>query len=311
MSLLLDETNPDFSDGKELFSEGKYAEARARFEAALPDVRQYGGESRIRFAIALSMWNEGDLLGSIEVFKSVAANDTYSSITRAHAARSLGELSVNPDPAVRAAIFSAEPYASFLTESPGVSARRIYEYASALYPTALSELRVAAWHANVLEVGVRSNEEKEESRLIVEEKLMSAERDMARITPGTFEAMTIPTILRTRAIVLGRMANAGYGSFDDADTAFKVALDSASGNTLDDARARYWYSVFLANSDMVDQAIAMLTQVIADTTAENILANLVNPRYSTDGEAEALRQMASDPAVAAFLTEHGWISADF
>ncbi len=315
---LLSESSPEYAAGKMLFAEGKYAEARAQFEAALATTDADSGEALIKFAIALTTRREGDLVGAVKLYKEIANNETYPVVMRAHAVRSLAELSNSNDAVVRAEIFSSAPYSTFLVDSNrGRSTFNINTYASSLYPIALSELSIAAWYANPLARDARGTteltvEQREEFRGIVEEKLSHADADLARIDPASFEGETIPSILRTRAIVLGRMAVAGFIEYADADAAFAEAESAATGQDVEVARTRYWYAVHLSAQQKYGPAIALVDPVIANVDAAEAFGALVMSGRLVPEEKLALGSLAAQsPALKTFLLSHGWIEDDF
>jgi hypothetical protein len=158
----------------------------------------------------------------------------------------------------------------------------LFEYATSIYPLAISELRVADWYSSQIVAVTRSATKKvgyqpfefgagdagvqlsaeaaargedftasleklENARAIVVQRLENADIDIQRIEKFPNEQVQLPSIMQRKAIIVGRMQQVGDNSFGDAEDLFKqaLALFAASSVPQSDGYARYYYAQFL------------------------------------------------------------------
>lgn len=313
----LTESSAAYAEGRSQFEAGEYASALSNFEAALADVTNLGEEAGVKFVIAVATSRNGDSVRAVDLFKEIAENENYSRYMRAHAMRALGELSSTRDPVVVDAIFQGS-YADMRVKGDlGRSSLNIYTEASALYPLALPELHIAAWHARQLVLAERgditlTDAQEESYRTLIDEKLASATLNRAAISADSFEGQTLPFIDRLHAIVLGRLVAVG-GSVEEAEAAFEAAVASADAVGIEAGTlTRFRQALFLSSIDATEEAFSVLIPLYTDAKYEPTLAELVVGERNDSLEKPELQKLADiDPVFKTFLTAHGWTEADF
>lgn len=320
---VLMQANPSYAEAIALHGQFKFAEARAKYEEALRFASSEEEQAQIRLKIAHTVRDEGDLVRAAQLYKEVAGMTSYPAIARAYAVQSLALLyDYAGDPAVRTETFKGEPYVSFYVQQNFTrSYKNLFEYAAQLYPLAIPELRSAAWYANALlrqskGLAQLSEEDVAEYQSIVAAKLQRADADIARTQDDPNEAILRPEISRARAIVLGRMALAGYGSLTEAEAAYDVALheNEARGGTRD-GFMRYWYAAFLSEIEGRDaDVVAMLAPLYTDSAyASSLVTSFFTTERNNQLRAkETLQRLAGiDPQFKQHLISLGWTDADF
>lgn len=278
-----------FREGENLLRSGMPEQALEKFTQALRGVSDPLQEGQIKFKIAVATGDSAEgtnYLAAIPLYKEIAANTAYSKVMRAQAVEEMGLIFTRyADEEVTNLIFSTEPYTSMRDpKNTWLSYRRLFEYASSLYPLAISELRVADWHANKVLTNARTltkkaniplasfstNEGRDsirkvlisegkdpdtvlnpliEDERIIAERIANADADIERIRDLPNENRELPAILQRKGVILSRMQQAGNDSFGDAEETFKRSLElyASANNTANDGYARYYYAQFLMN----------------------------------------------------------------
>lgn len=317
------ENNVAYAEAYELNSAGKFSEARAKYEQALLEADTPASEAQIKMKIAHTVRDDGDLVRAAQLYIEIANDSSYTSMARAYAVQALALLGdYTGDSAVRAETFKVEPFASLrVPNNFQLSYRNLFEYASSLYPLAIPELRSAMWYAQSLLRDERGGldlrpETAAEYRAIVEASLARANADIARTKDDPNEAVLKPEIARSRAIVLGRMALAGYGSLEEAEQAYASALQEHLDRGVPrDGYMRYWYALYLVEvGNRTNDIVTLLAPLYTDPayTSSNVVSFLTTERNNQLGAKVRLQALADiDPNFKDFLISLGWTASDF
>jgi len=237
-------------------SGGHYGDAVSAFGRALAATQDPAQKDIALYALAMATSSAGDTLAAIPMLKQVAADTIASSLTRAYAAQGLGQIANNNTfsprhQSIMAEIFKDEPYKDMLVAGDeALSIRHVFDYASSIYPLAISELRIADWYMKALQFNNLSTttDPGRTYVAIAQEKMQSADLDVLRTTNLPTRSM-IPTALSSEAVVGGELALAGVVSPYGAAQLYQQAIDSFS--TYDplpghDSTVRFNYAGFLA-----------------------------------------------------------------
>ena len=245
------EESASFAQAEEMFGKQECERAAPLYEQALVDVKNETQRGHVMFKIALCSYLTDDYVRAIPIFKDVGANPANKNFTRAYAVQYLGTSHyAYADAKIDEEIFRDEPYRSLWVEGDvRLSYRHLFEYASALYPLAISELRIAEWYAGelFLKTDMLSAEEKDRYHGVINAKIASAETDIARMRGVPGEAIGLPAVFNRKAMVLGTLAQLGDIPASEAEDAFKAVLaayDERSSRL--DGYARLYYAIFLA-----------------------------------------------------------------
>jgi hypothetical protein len=279
-------------------------------------------EAQIKVKIAHTVRDEGNLVRAAQLYKEIAVQEEYPAMARAYSAQALGLLDNYGNSAVRVETFKDEPFAAmFVPDDPVLSYRHVFEYASSLYPLALSELRIASWYAGELlkeadgEINLTENEIATYHATVMD-KLQRASIDAARTKDDPNEAYLKPEIARMRAIVLGWMVLAGYDFKHDAEQAYVDAMYEYSlTGAPNDGFMHYWYATYLSSfADRRDAVIQALTPLYTNPVyaSSGVATFFTAERNNRLGSKGILQRLAKvDPKFKGFLTSLGWTNADF
>jgi tetratricopeptide (TPR) repeat protein len=239
----------DFKQGWELSRQGKYTEAIAAYDKAYRLAETPEKQAQIKYLIASIYKITESYELAIDEFREIASNAAYPPLFRTFAinealltAIDFGDFThshgnaekVNPGELhpVAAALFTYEPYATYLRESkndPALTARKVYEYASTFYPSAVSEMGQAQWYTNEL-YGYYARDEQSNTRVpeyvsIVKDKLARSEPDVNRSIRNIYETVTVSPALINMGFAHEVLFLLGYGSVQDAERYYKKAVD--------------------------------------------------------------------------------------
>lgn len=322
----LTEQSTAFSEAEQLYKEGRFTEARAKYESALVSALDPIQEGQIHVKIAHTWRGDGDFIKAIGLYKAIADNARNIKFVRAYAIQNMAVLyDLNGDAAITDEIFKGEPYVSMLEEGNVPQAYvRLYEYASSFYPLALPELRVASWHAQRL-IDARNKRvtleqpEIDASKILIHEKLKNADADIERIRNDQNEVRMLPEIFKRRAVLLGKMAYIGETTFTEADDAFVQAMNvyTATGRPGADGMVRYYYASYLLG--LLKPRHEDLRSVLGPFYApDSPYASSTAVSFFRSERTNALRQKyvltgfgRIDLNFQAFLKTLGWTEADF
>jgi len=319
-------TNPDFATAQGFAVAKDYTKAQSAYEAALraaPDIAQ---EGQILSRLAGIKDSTGDHLGAIADWKKIAADTRYALGIRAYAVQYMGTMRLKYfDPNIRAAItkeiFKDSPYSTmWVPNDTALSYRHLFEYASSLYPGAVSELMIADWYAGQLIVS-STTPEMSGYASIIQNKLSSAEEGIARLEKVSFPPgiSLVPISLTREAGVKAKLARAGLSSPEVAEAAFKKAIDayvSYGYKPGDEGFARYHYAVYLSRlgASKADDIETVLAPFSTDPAYGSSLAAsyFKAGRTNLQGQKARLQILAQlDMDFKKFLTSLGWTSGDF
>jgi hypothetical protein len=200
-----------------------------------------------------------------------------------------------------------------------VSYRKLFEYASELYPLAISELRVAFWHANELvrvakklataaDIPLTSviprmeelslwetlaTEEQKDARgmqgefmnsvRIVRDRIRRADADIERIKDNPNENGDIPEILQRKAVIGMRMLSIGDVSFDDPGPLLVQVMNifATRGQKTEDGYTRYYYAQYLLDKD-TKPTVEQLSGVLSPLYTEEYTQSSVQKFFANE-----------------------------
>ncbi|HEV3245025.1 MAG TPA: hypothetical protein VG102_01570 [Candidatus Paceibacterota bacterium] len=317
-------SNSEFAQGTQLSQTGQYDQALPYYKQALSSASDPAQEGEIAFKIAVVTEKSGGYSGylaAIPLLKAVAANTSYTNITRAYAVQEMGLMFYTyADPKITAAIFGDSPYTSlYVQNDTALSYRHLFEYAASFYPLALSDLRVASWYANELASSNAASTSTQAYTSIIQQQITAANTDITRMKSDPNEEGYVPTALMREALIAGDMQLAGTTSFGDVDALFKQDLDlyAADGMPQYDAFARYNYASLLYRlygSSRLSDVTQILSPLYASKSykGSSFEEFLRNERANVTGEKAHIIQLAKvDPAFKQYLETLGWTSSDF
>lgn len=322
-------SNPAFSLGEKFFSDGNMNEALREYERALSFPQSKPEEAQIKNKIAAVKERLGDIAEAINISKEVVANESYGEIPRAYAAQFLGQLlfSVRPSAEkeyISKEIFKDSPYKELAsTTDDSVSYRNLFDYASSIYPLALSELRSAYWYADKIftlkQKSVLSTDDKEKIKeylVVVSQKIKLADADISRVKQTENEDMVLPVSFIRKALVNTRILQAGetYDGMIMPENVYEEAISylSTKGETNNEATVRYSYAIYLANRYGKDKG-GQVKSLIGDFynserfATSSVMNVFRDEKANDDVTNKNIRLIASiDSGFKEFLGEKGW-----
>ncbi len=322
-------SNAQFAQGEAQLDKGDVAAAVTSFKNALPSASNAREEAQIKNKLATAEWMSGDYSSAILLSKEVAANYSYSSMARAYAVQTMGQLYYVSSAATRTRIteeiFKDDPYKSFAsTTDPGVSYRNLFDYAASLYPLAYAELSSANWYAGTV-ADIKKKEtikavdaEKIRTYLsIIEGKVSLADADMRRIRSSRVEQVFLPASYVRKAVVLALLTIAGesYPGMPTPESVLEEALRYAQGinaaNSEADITYNYAYLVALVyGKAQANKVGSLISNLYGDgRLAGTRVTQAFNYPNNNSANINANIQLIAsvDPKFKDFLISKGWI----
>ncbi len=275
---VLEEQSATFRQAQVLSKERDYSAALELYAQALEEAQDSAQQSQIRYKIAAMTDLSGNRMGAIDMYKDIATDVSVRPRVRAYAVLMLGRMYIlAPDERVHAAIFEGAPFAQM---ADGVERERAYknlfEYGSSIAPIALTETYVARWYASELARAKRgeielSDEQKEDYKRKVDQKLALARIDGARMAADPNENTFVPPAKAAGAQALGFLHLAGEGEEKAAHDSFAGAfnLSAVYNKPGDDGLVRMRYAFFLTELGGSENM----------KKAEEILVSMYNSAY--------------------------------
>ncbi len=313
-------SNQAYENGLRLSDQRKFSDAVAQYELAANEVSDPSQSAVIQFSLAYAEAASGDYSSAVAIYKNLAASSsTLSAIPRAYAVQDMAHLYFRyGDPAITAEIFKDAPYSSlFMAGNVEHTYKNLFDYATSIYPLALSELYSANWYANQLLAYPKSHPEYVSS---IQTNLQLADQDIAVLRSNEKQQPeALVEALEERAVVLGKMRRLGYSTSEDPDAAFKELLElySSLHKSSSDWTVRVQYCFYIAHTAGSTRAAdiqSILGPIDTDPSAhgDSIQQFLSNARTGSKGTKSDYELLASfDPQFKKLLISLGWTNSDF
>ena len=313
----------DFGKAESFRNASDPRQALLAYKDALPKTRTHEEEGQIKLLIAISTEQSGEYMAAIPLYKEVAANTVYPERIRANAVQYMGLMqSFYGDPKITEEIFKDAPYTSLKAIHDPVSYRHLFEYASSLYPLALSELRIADWYATavLIQGGVLPNTKK----TITDEELVSyklqatthlanADKEIDRMRGDPLDDSNLPLALMRKAIALGKMERAKVFT-NVAEQAFGIAQKEYEDRGWTSGFLYYNFALYLnqtSGAKRTDLIVRTLSGIYAGQRDEYAISFLTNERTNVTGSKADIVSLAKvDPKFKDFLISLGWKTTD-
>jgi len=317
------EKNENFAYAEGLLKSQKFDEAAQNYKLALEDAEGFKEEGQLKYKVAISESEGSNPIEGVRLLKEVAANTSYTQTIRAYAVQYLGHLlyAINTEE-INKEVFKDEPYKSFLSGSAddrSVARRKLYEYASSIYPLGIPELRIAKWYSQELvhisgpgAQGIASSTQVEEMKAIIRQKLASADSYVASIARDEQAGQYIPEVLYRKATVLGDLYISGDTSFGDPEQTYKQALTASTLRVGQESSAKFSYASYLARkygAQRADDIKVLLKDFYAgDRYAKTNTVDMIRgEKNNLLGNKPYLLLLAKiDTNFATFLKSLGW-----
>jgi len=326
---VLRQTNQDFSDGTSYVKQGKYADALESYTKALANAKDSSQEGQIRFAIGRMYEQLGRYSDAIAAFKAIAAEERYYALIRAYAVQELGamyHLYYADLATITAETFKDEPYASFKKNADYDTAyRKLFEYATSIYPLAYSESFVAYGYTKALVSikGATTTSQGQQYVASIATALQRADADFPRLAKNHDEQLYAPSVLSREAIVTGYLVRVGVPGYTNgaAESLYNRALQYSATIGLKPGNfVVYHYALLLARAYGKERATDLhtLLAVFSEKNGEKIApevpvffkAVLTDPsQVSEKANVKLLGKL--DPDFKAYLLSLGWHASDF
>lgn len=322
-------SNPAFLLGEQFFVKNNLTEALKEYERALTFARSKPEEGQIKNKIAAVKERMGDIVGAIDVSKEVVADEAHGKISRAYAVQFMGQLLFSIRPLtekdyIAKEIFKDSPYKELVsTTDESVSYRNLFDYASSIYPLALSELRSAYWYADSISVlkqkpslSASDKEKIKEYLRIIHRKMELADADITRVKKTENENIILTVAFIRKALINTRALQAGeeYVGMVTPESVYEEALSylGAEGMTNNEATVRYSYAIYLANRYGKDKG-GQIGSLISDFynsgrfATSSVMNVFKDEETNDDATNKNIRLLASiDLGFRGFLEEKGW-----
>src|SRR3989344_3352131 len=319
--------NKDYASGTNALRAGNYEDAMDAFKQALAATDGPESQVAIKSKIGISAARAGDTLTAISVFKEIAASPVSTvDRARAYAIQQLGYAHYynGHKPEVEAALFADAEYARFVVQGDALlSARNIFEYAASIYPLAEAEIQVANYYANQLVAHKNGTKPLEKDTLDeywneVQDRFRSAEKDIAFMRQSAAYQLQLWNALGQKALVLGKLTEAGYVSESETNAAFEEIIPLfATLKTGADGNSRYYYAVSVARihgQAGAEKVRSLLRPLYTDPQYKGsfIEKTLSDPTLGIRKQARNITLLSSlDSAFKDYLVRLGWSAEDF
>lgn len=315
--------NASFASGAQLLNANRYTEAVPALEQALSAAKGAEEKTLISFYLSAAYRSSGNYAAAINTLQGVLSTRDIAPAVQALAVEEMATIySTHTSSSTRTALFDNSLYRSFIATSTNQTVRRIYQYATSLYPLPYSNYAIARSYANSVIAIVNDDQGGQEaliSELMLRLKAAITAGDAA--TTDTIDTFTYPSYranaLLERAIVLGKLEQLKDTSLGDASEAYRKALDLYARVGESDAVARLKFAHYLATRYGSSKA-AEISSVLAplyEVPQEQQRLRLFFARFgdATEGQTKSdLVLLAKlDPAFKTYLLSLGWAQADF
>ncbi len=323
---VLSQVNQNFSTAKAYQQAHDYAQALTYYQKALPQAQDASQKGQIEFDIALMTESSGNHVQAIPLLKAIAADTPYDPVLRAYAVQEIGTIysTYTDRSAIAAETFTGDPYQSFLTNNDTALAyRKLYDYAVSMYPLGMSEVRIAQWYAGDLAStlqGATTTTQGKAYLATIQQSLLKANADSARMQKDAIEATDIPGILMREGLVYQILAHLDVASSQQADSVFKQALTYSVVTGTQTNFLQFYYARFLYEA-YGPSRISDITQLLSVYSADK--AASIHPAVPAiflaaraDNSFSSLRpglvQLGTvDLSFKAYLIYLGWHDSDF
>ncbi|HEY4526728.1 MAG TPA: hypothetical protein VJK53_02675 [Candidatus Paceibacterota bacterium] len=320
-------SNADYASGKNYFSQRNYDLAKEQYQRALLNAQDDVQGSQIQFSIAVADEFAGRYLDAIKEFKAIAIDPSSYQFVRAYAVQEIGLIyygyygpSVDRD-AIVAETFKDPPFAALKDgDDLNLAYRKLFEYASSIYPLGSSEGRIALWYAD----HITSDEVERNSSLmmseiaIIKQSIEKADADIKRTINDPGAMPYIPGIYSLQGRALAKLASLGAASYTDAESRFEKAV--AFADTIGrHASDRYRHAEFLATiyGEKRKGDIQQLLSIYRSTNTK-LLTSTVDLFRAAQSSPELTEEKKGlvllgqiDSEFKAYLISLGWHEADF
>jgi len=326
--------SPDFAQGQSARREGDYVSAQQYFEKAFSEAKDDAKKGLIAYWLADAYAANARYKESVALLQGIAHDTRYASIIRAYAVQKMALMYRQYwDPVITDEVFKHPVFAPMLVQDdPTLSYRRLFEYATTLYPLALSEFYVADWYADdalYAKFQVRNgsieksvaNVRVGEDKAVIWERILAGNQHIRLVQDGVVSDESIYAALERRAAVIGKMQRLGDNSFGDAEAEFKNLLAKyESDGIMTDGTVRLQYAIFLARmyKDVRVADIQAILSPIYDSptyrspslgTAMKALKDVPSGESATKAAVAYIAGL--DPEFKKFLSSLGWDDTDF
>lgn len=323
--------SPSYAAGVELLKDKSYAGAEVQLKAALSEVINQYDKDHVKYRIGTALDRQGKYLEEVEIYKEVAASESYGAMNRAYAVMQLGQVYMKTrDEQIWQQIVSTDPYSQFDLPNREEGIAALYRYSTSLYPLAIPELRVADWYASEVKRLALLPETPEITATIadyierINSRIARADADILRIQNDPNTKAYVPEALLRKAAVIGTLALSGYEQNTAAVQAFTDTLNyyATTGNTRgEDAHVRLRYAMYLAEIDIAGnktfiqellQPVVTIKSIAPETISRPIILTLQNER-TRDSEYKKTFILLGKSFVEfkQLLISLGWKEADF
>ncbi len=289
-TVILLQQNQAFARGSYDMQTGNYQQAITSYQAALSSVTGDTTQiAQIQYDIAAAQYALGNLTEATQTFKQIAANTGVSKILRAYAiVRMANEYYSSNNPAVTQEIFKDPPYnAMLVTNNISITYRHLFEYASSIYPTAISEAMIAKWYAAQL-IQSTSTPNTSSYLSIIQQKLANSGVDTARNMQDPNKKILVSEALFDVAGVQTDLFFAGEVTPGVVEAAYQKALAAFAADAnrpTADGLVRVYYAYFLAEA----YGKTRLPDI------ESILKPIYGSQYKSSSVTLALKNARSIP----------------
>jgi len=314
------EKNENFAYAEGLLKSRKFDEAAQNFRLALTEANGFREVGQIKYKIAVSQSEGSNPIEGIVLLKEIAANVNYTTKIRAYSIQHIGHLlyAINTKE-INDEIFKDEPYKSFLSGSENdysIARRKLYEYASSIYPLGIPELRIAKWYSEeILRLQKLSGEDNKQKiegmKSIIGQKMISADKYLADIVNSEQSRSFAAEVLYRKANVQADLYLAGDKNFGDPEENYKKSLNVAILKVGNESSASIRYAVFLAEmygEKRLQDIKALLAGFYSGRyDATNTVRSIRNEKNGLLGNKNDYLLLAKlDPMWRDFLISLGW-----
>jgi tetratricopeptide (TPR) repeat protein len=326
-----------FADGDAFMKKGDYSGAVNSYQTALTNSKDFSEKLLIKYDLGTAKSLAGDNVGGVSLLKEVALDISAPNDLRAYAAQQIGRIAINVTDSqtksiVLSEIFKDSPFKEMLAkDDESLSIRHLFDYASSLYPLAISETRIADWYAKDIRFNHFSTTTDPglSHVLLIKQKLAYADADIDR-TKNKSTAGFIPAALYRKAIVTSELAHMGVASYDESIRAYKDAIiayskyESLPG---EDAAVRFAYAGFLSHvygqskAEEIHSAISPLyldsthyanSDMVVRLKSLSLVRSTDMPQTGSENDKLRARQIAVvDSGFRDLLLALGWSAKEF
>lgn len=276
-------------------------------------------KGQTEFLKAVVMAGNGDALSAIQLLKQIAATTDYPPKLRAAAVQ---EMTIVPHSEskidnIGKTIFSGQPYSSMLQNDDVYGAyTNLLRYAAALYPLAISEIKIAT--RELIEFRINNPSATSTPAAVatdIHARVALADKDIDRMRTDVADKEIVPEALMYRAILIGKLEHAGDASLGTGDAAFQTALAAYAAVNESNALLNYNYALYLAWTKNPDAAKIQkaLAPVYSDATygRATLVSYLTAQKNAVGIQKSNIAHLAQyDPRFGTLLSSLGWSAAD-